>query len=227
MSTTNLGIAHIASNQNTKEVTANLAFDSFDTAITDYLAINVAGGVDVTPASATVILEAFLDCTGLLTAAINLILPAVKRFYVIRHSATGGYPITVKTSAAGTNGTITLLPGDVKLVYSDATNILGCTASRVSQKFTAGATMPAAVDGNQTIELDATSAGFTLVIPDATKSKGVLFFVKSDSSGNLPTLQGPSSQNINGANTYTGLSAQYKYVAMFPNGTKWLICGAN
>jgi hypothetical protein len=133
--TPNLNIPHIASSQSNKTVTANTAFDDLDTAMTDYFAINCAGSADVTPGSA-VLLEFFLDLTGVLTGNIHLILPAAKKLYYVRNSATGsaGSPpapctITARTTASGSPppNAVALNEGDSGFLYSDGTNIVKCS----------------------------------------------------------------------------------------------------
>jgi hypothetical protein len=124
-STPNLGIAHIATNQSQKEVTANTAFDEFDTAMTQQTTINVFGSADITPSSATLLLGFSFTITGTLTASVNLIVPAVMKFYRFHHAALhpsiGDYTITVKVS--GQTG-IVLQPGDRRLLYCNGTDIV-------------------------------------------------------------------------------------------------------
>jgi hypothetical protein len=224
--TPNLGISHIDASQNNKEVTANTAFDVLDTALTDYLAVTVTGAVDVTPAG-TIIQEAYVELVGALTANINLIIPASKRFYVIRHSATGGHTINVKSAAAGTNGAVLLSLSNIRTVYCDGTNvILVSAASNPVQNFTAAATLfPSS--GTLFVTVDATSAAFALTLPDATKCSGTQIEVKQkDASGNVVTVTGASGQNIDGSNIYA-LTAQYKFVVIRSDGTQWWIVASN
>ena len=69
---------------------------------------------------------------------------------------------------------------------------------------------------------DATGAAFTLTLPPVATSAGVTYTViKKDSTGNVVTVKGSGSENINGANTYTGLSAQYYIAKFFCDGVKW------
>ncbi len=72
-------------------------------------------------------------------------------------------------------------------------------------------------------KLDATGGAFTVTLPAVAASTGLAFmFMKTDSSGNLPTLDGNASETINGATTYTALSSQYKAVLIWCDGTQWL-----
>ncbi|HEX4123771.1 MAG TPA: hypothetical protein VHY37_03530 [Tepidisphaeraceae bacterium] len=71
---------------------------------------------------------------------------------------------------------------------------------------------------------DATSGAFTITLPPSAANEDlVLSFKKIDSSGNLPTIQANGSEHIDGANTYTGLSAQYDVARLWCDGTQWWI----
>ncbi len=118
--TPNLAITHIISSQSQKEVTANTGFDKFDGAITDLLAKTVASS-DITLTSAEALEKAYFRLTGAQGADINLIVPINKKFYIVEHGCTGGFTITVKTSA-GTG--IALVNGNTLLVYCDGTNVV-------------------------------------------------------------------------------------------------------
>src|SRR4051812_33281268 len=110
MSTPNLAIAHIAANQNQKEVTANTAFDDFDTVMCGSVSIDVSGAVDstVTPTPSTFAEIYTLKLTGVLTSNISLILPTNRRQYRVQHAATdasvGDYTVTVM--CAGQTGVV-------------------------------------------------------------------------------------------------------------------------
>ena len=125
--TTNLGIQEIASNSNQKEVVANTAFDQLDRALTNDASISVAGGVDVTPSSSTVLFSASLTMTGLLTANISLILPTNQKWYRIKNSTTetAGSPpsnCTVTVKCSGQTGVV-FNQGDQRLVYCNGNDI--------------------------------------------------------------------------------------------------------
>ena len=70
-----------------------------------------------------------------------------------------------------------------------------------------------------------TTSGLTMTLPTAVGNTGVEFTIKLTVSGSC-TVATTSSQNIDGATTYT-LSAQYKYVTVQSNGTQWYIIAAN
>lgn len=78
------------------------------------------------------------------------------------------------------------------------------------------------------ITCDATGGNYTVTLPAASAAnRGQRYvFVRIDASGNLPTISGGGT-NIDGAATYTGLSAQYKRLVVFSGETQWFIESAN
>lgn len=64
--------------------------------------------------------NAVVNVTGTLSAARNLVVPSVDKLYVIKNSTSGGFNITVKTSA-GTG--VVVENGNTKVVFCDATNV--------------------------------------------------------------------------------------------------------
>lgn len=75
---------------------------------------------------------------------------------------------------------------------------------------------------------DATAGNYTVTLPAAaTGNKGREYsFKRIDGSGNLPTISGGGT-NIDGAATYTGLSAQWKHLTVKSNGGIWIIVANN
>lgn len=82
---------------------------------------------------------AYLNITGTLTAARNVVCPTSSKFYFVKNSTTGGYAITFKTSS-GTG--ISVANGDTEYLYCDGTNVIrALTNSAVGgTKFTVAAT---------------------------------------------------------------------------------------
>lgn len=69
---------------------------------------------------------------------------------------------------------------------------------------------------------DATSAAFTLTLPDATKCKGAeLKLKKIDSSGNAITVDGLDAQTIDGA-ANVSLAVQWNSVIVQSDGANWV-----
>jgi hypothetical protein len=64
--------------------------------------------------------KVILTVTGTLTANRNLIVPSINKTYIVYNNTTGGYAVTVKTSA-GTG--ISVPNGQKRMVYGDSTNI--------------------------------------------------------------------------------------------------------
>ena len=64
---------------------------------------------------------AVLECSGAPGAAATVVCPAFSKVYVIKNSVTGGYAVTLKTSA-GTG--ISVPNGSTALLYCDGTNVV-------------------------------------------------------------------------------------------------------
>jgi hypothetical protein len=70
---------------------------------------------------------------------------------------------------------------------------------------------------------DATSGAITLTLPTAVGVSGRVFVIKkTDSSANKVTLDGNSSETIDGATTFD-LWLQYQSVTIVSNGSNWVI----
>jgi hypothetical protein len=123
MSTTpNLLISHIAESQNLKEVTANTAFDDFDGAMNSAFTATFADA-DYTPTNAQALYNAVFSLAGTNTAIRKFILPAERKFYLMKNATSDGHGIHVVTSAGGSTGP-TILPSDgYAYMYSDGTNV--------------------------------------------------------------------------------------------------------
>lgn len=80
---------------------------------------------------------------------------------------------------------------------------------------------------DHTILVDATSGNVTITLRTAVGSKQLYNIKRIDNSGNTVTVATTSSQTIDGATTYTGLSAQYKYVQVQANGAAYFIISNN
>lgn len=72
------------------------------------------------------------------------------------------------------------------------------------------------------------AAGYSLTLPQANTAEGKQYIIKkTDDNGNVITIDGYDAETIDGAATYTGLSAQYKYVHIYCDGTAWHVIGSN
>lgn len=62
-----------------------------------------------------------VEATGALTAGRNIVVPTAEKLYLIKNSTTGGFAVTVKTSA-GTG--VAVYPGQTRWVFCDGTNVV-------------------------------------------------------------------------------------------------------
>ena len=73
--------------------------------------------------------------------------------------------------------------------------------------------------------VEVTASGQTINLPAVIFVAGLEFYIKLTASGTC-TIDANASELIDGSTTYS-LSAQYKYVHIKSNGTKWLVIGNN
>jgi hypothetical protein len=123
MATTNLNIPDITDSQDDKEVTANQAHDFCDIALTDLLSKAMADTNQTltTAAGAEALGNMVYQFTGALTAGRNVVVPTNKKLYMCENQTTGGFAVTVKTSAGSG---VALIPGEHRLLYCDGTNVI-------------------------------------------------------------------------------------------------------
>lgn len=109
---------------------------------------------------------AYLSITGTLTAARNVVCPAVSKFYFVKNNTTGGYAVTFKTSG-GTG--ISINNGDTAYLYCDGTNVIhALTNSAVGgTKFSVDATT-VTWNGNPTHSGNHTFSGNLIVQGNTT-----------------------------------------------------------
>lgn len=84
----------------------------------------------------------------------------------------------------------------------------------------------AAVTASETYGLyvcDATSAGFTVTLPEAGGYKGKRFHIKKvDATANLVIVDGYSAETIDGQAAQT-ITTQYECITVVSDGTQWWI----
>jgi len=94
-------------------------------AISGYVTQTITNGADtvitIPNGSTGVARNMFIECTGALTAARNLIVPANKKLYFIFNNTTGGFAVTVKVS--GQTG-VSVPNGAKLLLVSNGTDIV-------------------------------------------------------------------------------------------------------
>ena len=118
MSTPNLAIPHILQSQAQKEVTANQALDALDEALNDRVTIDVSAG-DTTVAAEDFHRNVLLVLTGTPAAALDLIVPASKRLFVVQNGC--GRDVAVTT---GAGAVVVLTDGQRRLLYGDGTDVV-------------------------------------------------------------------------------------------------------
>lgn len=136
--------------------------------------------ITISNGSSSTARKVVLTLTGTLTDARNLIVPSINKQYIIYNNTTGGYAVTVKTSA-GTG--ISVPNGQKRMVYGDSTNINEALNSV----------------GNLSINGTLTYGGTT--IPSSTTGSGSLVLSTSPSL-TTPALGTPSAAVLTNA---TGL----------------------
>ena len=75
-------------------------------------------------------------------------------------------------------------------------------------------------------KLSASGGAYNVTLPPASTSANLVYwFLKTDSSANVPTIKGAGTDNITAggatANTYAGLTAQGSHVLIWCDGTQW------
>ena len=77
-------------------------------------------------------------------------------------------------------------------------------------------------DGINVKLINATSAATTVTLPTAVGNAACFIIKKTDSSTNAVTIDGYSTETIDGSTTYI-LNDQYNYVEIVSNGTNWVV----
>jgi len=110
--------------------------------------------------------NAVLVLGGTLGSAANLVVPTSNKFYAVRNATTGGYTVTVKTSA-GTG--VALANGFTQLMYCDGTNVV---LASIPVNATNG---NASVTGTLAVASNATVGGDLAVTGTITQGGGSIF----------------------------------------------------
>jgi len=79
-----------------------------------------------------------------------------------------------------------------------------------------------ATDGINVQLVNAASGAVTVTLPTAVSNKACFIIKKTDSSANVVTIDGASTETIDGDLTYK-LNDQYNYVEIVSNGTNWVV----
>jgi len=91
---------------------------------------------------------AILECSGAPGAAATVVCPAASKIYIIKNSVTGGFAVTLKTSA----GTGVSVPnGSTSILYCDGTNVVSAATATTFSAGTTGFTPNTATSGAVTL----------------------------------------------------------------------------
>jgi len=181
-------------------------------AISGYVTQAITDGADTTitiPNGATgVARNMYIEMTGALTAARNLIVPANKKLYFVFNNTTGGYAVTVKVS--GLTGIS--VPNGVKVVLvSNGTDVVAAatyltslslgTVLTVANGGTGVATLTGVVKGNGTSAFSAAAAGTDYLAPPSGTA-----IMKANSGGALANATaGTDYAKPDTASTWSGI----------------------
>jgi len=118
------------------------------------------------------------------------------------------------------NTTKDITPSDVRTVH---TNALDGIWNRVITSITdTDSPYTLDTDATQILLTDSTSGAITVNLPTVASSSGVIVTIKHNGSANSTTIDGNSSETIDGATTKV-LSTQYDVVQIACDGTAWYI----
>ena len=144
-------------------------------AISGYVTQTITDGADTVitiPNGATgVARNMCIQMTGALTAARNLIVPNKRKLYFIQNATSGGFAVTVKTSAGSG---ISVIAGQKTVLICDGTNVISAIDSLEG---------PATIIANSSanaLRITQTGAGDALVVQDSANPDATPFAVSGD-----------------------------------------------
>ena len=201
---------------------------------TDIVDIAVAGYINVTMIDADYTLTngngatpnearyAFINMTGAITAARNVIVPSTSKLYYIKNSTTGGFAITVKTSA-GTG--ISVLNGATAILLCDGTNVVSAAPSAVGTSTTTQViyNSSGAAVGSANLIFDGTS----LTVNGVKVGRGLYSIASSTAVGNgaLAATTTAYQSTAVGNNALTALTQGLANTAVGYNAAKKVTLG--
>lgn len=143
-----------------------------------------------------------IDLTGAMTAARNVVVPTAEKLYLFKNSTTGGFAVTVKTTA----GTGVAIPANgSRWVYCDGTNVVDGMSGPLTPTTDSSAALGTSALGWSALYLSSASAGTLATLtsteagatagpvidlyrnsasPAASDIVGKLLFNGEDSAGN-------------------------------------------
>lgn len=143
----------------------------------------------------------FLNITGTLTAARNVVCPTSSKLYFVKNGTTGGYAFTLKTSG-GTG--VSVANGDRAMLYCDGVNVVNAVSvtttadalrSATTSVSISGATAPTA--GQVLIATSDVAATWQAVAGgDATRNIGYLNIPQNSKSADYTCVLGDAGKHI-------------------------------
>ena len=206
--------------------------------VTSLVDIAVAGYTDVTMTDADRALTygngatanesryAFINMiSSPLTAARNVIVPTLSKLYYIKNSTTGGFAITVKTSA-GTG--ISVLNGTVKTLMCNGTDVIEATSSSVGTSTTTQVLYNSSgvAVGSANLIFDGTS----LAVNGVKVGRGLNSIVSNTAVGNnalAATIAGSTGSTAIGNNALAVQTSGINNTAIGLNALAQSIVGGN
>jgi len=182
MATPSLAIQHIQQSQDSKEVTANDAFDALDNSVNAQATIANANA-DLTLTQEQLASAGCIKITGALTADRYVNLPSVERAFILRNGTTGGFNIIVQvTGAAGAS--VAVAPAELTPLYCDSVDVIavGGGGGGTGGGGTGGTGSLTAYDITPTGTIngtDGTDGNPTFTFPNAPNPPGSLQFFKN------------------------------------------------
>lgn len=157
--------------------------------------------------------NAVVNLTGAMTGARNVVVPTANKLYLVKNSTTGGFAVTVKTTAGGG---VAIAAGTSQWVYCDGTNVVqglvggftpdtnnNLSVNNLFNGFTTTATAASTTTltvASTAIQVFTGSSTQTVVLPTTSIPAGGQYTVVNNSTGAV-TVQS------SGANTITVLAA--------------------
>lgn len=206
---TNLGIELIGTGDQagTWGTTTNTNLGTLiEQAISGYTTQAITDGVDTVitiPNGATgVARNMYLELTGTLTAARNLIVPTNKKLYFIYNNTTGGYAVTVKVS--GQTG-VSVPNGSKVILVSNGTDVVSATTSPAISVATANGLAGTSTSGvTPTLTLSTTATG-------VLKGNGTAISAAVSGTDYAPATSGTSILKGNGSGGFNSAASGTDY----------------
>lgn len=191
-------------------------------AISGYVTQAITDGADtvltMTPGASATARNIYIECTGALTAARNLVVPSNRKLYFIYNNTSGGYAVTVKVS--GQTG-ISVANGAKVILVCNGTDIVNATSYSalsgslpVSSGGTGVTTLSGVAYGNGTSAFTAAtgaqlaSAIGSTAVTNATKLTTTNFTIEESGGKLLFKYGGTAIASLSSAGVLTTLSDQ-------------------